>query len=227
MRWRDALFAHWRVDPSTVAERLPEGLDAATYDGDAYLGVVAFEMPEIRPRGVPLGRSFPEVNLRTYVSHDGVEGVYFFDLDAPDPLSVVAARLLFRLPYYRASTELTREGDRVTFASRRVHPGAPDAYFDATYGPAGPPSEPEPGSLEAFLVEKFRLYTEGRTGLCYLDIQHEPWPLAPAGCDLRTNTLFEANGFATPEDDPLLHYSPGVDVTGDRLRRVDAGSDAA
>ena len=57
MRWADALFAHWAVDPAVVDERLPEGLSADTYDGDAYLGVVGFQMEDIRPRGAPIGRT--------------------------------------------------------------------------------------------------------------------------------------------------------------------------
>jgi len=222
MRWLDALFAHWRVDPATVERRLPEALSVATHDGDAYLGVVAFEMADIRPRGAPVGLTFPELNLRTYVTDGDTEGVYFCNLDADDPLGVGVARLLFRLPYYRASMDVTREDDRVTFASSRAHPGASSAEFDATYGPAGPTGTPDPGSLESFLVENYRFYTEGRGRVYYGDIAHEPWALAPADCEIRTNGLFEANGFAEPSGEPLFHYSPGVDVTADRIRRHDA-----
>ncbi|MFC7070768.1 YqjF family protein [Halobaculum lipolyticum] len=222
MRWLDALFAHWRVDPETVAARLPESLSVATYDGDAYLGVVPFEMTDIRPRGFPVGLSFPELNLRTYVTDGDTTGVYFFSLDAADPVGVGVARSVFRLPYYRASMDVRRDGDRVAFTSRRRHPGAPDAAFDATYRPAGDTATPEPGSLAAFLVENYRFYTDGRDRIYYGDIAHEPWPLAPAEADVRTNTLFAANGFEEPDGDPILHYSPGADVTADRIRRLPA-----
>jgi len=225
MRWLDALFAHWRVDPATVDRRLPSPLSAATHDGDAYLGVVAFEMEDIRPRGAPFGFTFPELNLRTYVTDGDTRGIYFFNLDADDPFSVGVARLLFRLPYYRASMDVTRDGDRVTVRSSRAHRGAAPAEFDATYGPAGGTRRVEPGSLESFLVENYRFYTDGRGGVYYGDVAHEPWPLAPADCEVRTNGLFEANGFAEPDGGPLLHYSPGVDVTADRIRRL--GTDAA
>jgi uncharacterized protein YqjF (DUF2071 family) len=224
MRWRDALFAHWRVDPATVGARLPEPLSVATYDGDAYLGVVPFEMTDIRPRGAPFGLSFPELNLRTYVTDGDTKGVYFFNLDAADPLGVGVARALFRLPYYRASMDVTRDGDRVTFTSHRTHRGAPEAHFDATYGPADETHAPEPGSLEAFLVENYRFYTEGRDRVYYGDIAHGPWPLADADATIRTNTLFEANGFEQPPGDPIVHYSPGTEVTADRIRRLDAES---
>ena len=93
MRWDDVVFAHWRVTPEVVAARLPDELTVATYDGDAWLGVVGFVMSEIRPRGVPVGRSFPELNLRTYVTGpDGGRGVYFFSLDAADRLGVSMGR---------------------------------------------------------------------------------------------------------------------------------------
>ncbi|MFC7096654.1 YqjF family protein [Halobaculum marinum] len=222
MRWLDALFAHWRVDPATVEARLPDALSVATYDGDAYLGVVPFEMTDIRPRGFPVGLSFPELNLRTYVTDGETKGVYFFSLDAADPVGVGVARSLFQLPYYRASMDVTRDGDRVTFTSHRTHRGAPPVHFDATYGPAGATSTPEPGSLESFLVENYRFYTEGRGRLYYGDIAHDPWPLAPAEAEIRTNGLFEANGFEEPDGDPLLHYSPGSAVTADRIRRYES-----
>ena len=119
MRWRDALFAHWRVDPGTVEARLPDPLSVATHEGDAYLGVVPFEMTDIRPRGAPFGLSFPELNLRTYVTDGDTKGVYFFNLDAADTISVVVARALFQLPYYRAAMDVTRDGDRVTAVATR------------------------------------------------------------------------------------------------------------
>ena len=236
MTWRDGLFAHWPVDPATVAASLPDALSVATHDGDAYLGVVPFVMDDIRPRGVPMGLSFPELNLRTYVDGPNGPGVYFHSLDADDRLGVAVARGLFRLPYYRAETDVRRtaagdglgrrgvdtdEGDAVRFASRRVHRGAPHARFDATYAPAGEAFTPEPGSLPAFLLENYRFYTAGSGGRLYVgEIDHDPWTLRPAGAEIRANTLFAANGFEAPEGDPVIHYGEPIAVTADRIRRV-------
>jgi uncharacterized protein YqjF (DUF2071 family) len=242
MTWRDGLFAHWAVDPATVAAELPDGLSVATHDGDAYLGVVPFVMDEIRPRGVPTGLSFPELNLRTYVEGPKGPGVYFHSLDADDRLGVAVARGLFRLPYYRAETDVRHTGARdgaglgadevldgegvdadraVRFASRRVHRGAPHARFDATYAPAGEAFTPEPGSLPAFLLENYRFYTAGESGRLYVgEIDHEAWTLRPAAAEIRANTLFAANGFDAPAGDPTLHYAEPIEVTADRLRLV-------
>jgi uncharacterized protein YqjF (DUF2071 family) len=226
MRWRDLLFAHWPVDPETIERALPEGLSVDTYDGDAYLGVVPFVMADIRPRGSPVGLSFAELNLRTYVTTDGRPGVYFFNLDADDRVGVRLARSLFRLPYYRASMTVGTRGEgrsrEVAFRSRRLTRDAPSARFGATYGSEGTFSEPESGSIEAFLTERYRFYAADDSGRLYRgDIDHEPWRLAPAWGRFRTNTLFRASGFDRPEGEPILHAAAPIDVTAGRLRRTD------
>lgn len=223
MTWRDGLFLHWSAAPAAVDETLPKGLSAATHDGDAYLGVVAFVMEDIRPRGAPVGLSFPELNLRTYVEGPNGPGVYFYNLDADDRLGVAVARRLFALPYYRADMNVTREGksdgETVRFTSRRTHRGVPAARFDATYEPMAESFTAEPDSLAAFLVENYRFYAEGNRLYCG-EISHKPWMLREAAIDVRENGLFAANGFDEPDGDPIVHYAEPLDVTADRIRRV-------
>ncbi len=223
MAWRDVGFLHWPVEPEVVAATLPDGLSVDTHEGRAWLGVVPFEMADVRPRGSPLGRSFGELNLRTYVTDGTTPGVYFYNLDADDRLGVSVARRLFELPYYRASMTVRRRGDDVRFRSQRTDGRAPPADFDATYGPAADsePSTPEPGSREAFLVSRYRFYVADRDGrVYYADIDHEPWPLQAGRVEVRRNELFEANGFDDPVGDPVVHYSPAIDVTAGRLHRA-------
>ncbi|MEF8807951.1 YqjF family protein [Natronomonas sp.] len=224
MRWRDLLFAHWPVDPATVAAELPEGVSVDTYEGEAYLGVVPFVMGDIRVRGAPLGLQFGELNLRTYVTVDGTPGVYFFNLDADDRIGVTLARKLFRLPYYRAEMDIEttgRDTDReVSFRSRRRTTGVSPARFDGRYGPDAAFTTPEAGSRAEFLTERYRFYTTDDGGRIYYgDIDHEPWSLADATADIEENTLFEANGFDRPEGEPILHFAAPIDVTADRIRR--------
>ncbi|MDG5819184.1 DUF2071 domain-containing protein [Natronococcus sp. A-GB7] len=221
MGWRQLLFANWPVDPEVVDASLPDGLVADTHDGRAWLSVVPYLNVAVRPRGLPAlaGFELPELNLRTYVRCDGKPGVYFYSLDAEGVLGVVAARLAHRLPYYNASVEMERTGERVVFSSERRHPGAPDAIFAATYEPVGEAFAPEPGSLAAFLTERYRYYTPGhRGGLRYADLSHEPWTLQPATATFERNGLFEANGFETPETSPVCYYGAGVDIVSSRNR---------
>jgi uncharacterized protein YqjF (DUF2071 family) len=226
MRWRDLLFAHWRVDPGRIGPELPDRLSVDTYDGDAYLGVVPFEMADIRPRGSPVGLAFGELNLRTYVTADGAPGVYFFNLDADDRFGVRIARSLFRLPYYRASMRIETQGEgtdrTVSFRSRRRTPDAPPARFRARYGPDGGFREPASGSIEAFLTERYRFYTADDSGRVYYgDIDHDPWRLAPAWAEVEANDLFRANDFDRPDGEPIRHFAAPIDVTADRIRRFE------
>lgn len=221
MRWADVLFAHWAVDPAVVSSRLPAGLEPDTYDGEAYLSVVAFRMEDIGPRGLPLGPSFPEFNLRTYVEGDAGPGIYFFNLDADARLSVSVARRFFRLPYYRADATVEEADDGILYRSHRVHAGEAPAAFDATASPTGTAAPPEPDSLAEFLTERYRFYADVGGSLYIGPVSHPRWPLQAADLDVRTNTFFAANDFDHPGGDPLVHYSPGVDVRAEPIRPVD------
>ena len=69
-----------------------------TFEGQAYIGIVPFRMTGVSLRGmpdVPWFSKFPELNVRTYViGPDGTRGVWFFSLDATNPIAVRAARWL-------------------------------------------------------------------------------------------------------------------------------------
>jgi uncharacterized protein YqjF (DUF2071 family) len=41
---------------------------------------------------------------------------------------------------------------------------------------------------------------------------HEPWPLHRAKVRQLDDRLVAAAGLPVPQDEPLVHYSPGVDV---------------
>ncbi len=125
-RWHDLLFVHWRLPPSVLRAAVPAGLDIDTWDGDAWLGVVAFTMTGVRPwwsPALPGLSAFHETNLRTYVHVGGrAPGVYFISLDAANSLAVRVARWRWNLPYYRARMTIHREGQRIRYSSRRLWP---------------------------------------------------------------------------------------------------------
>ncbi|MFT4945766.1 MAG: hypothetical protein ACI9K3_001717 [Halovenus sp.] len=222
MEWRHLLFENWPVDPDTVQAHLPASLDVDTHDGSAWLSVVPFRNQAVRPKGLPpvLGVDLPELNLRTYVTHDGVPGVYFFSLDAEGLAGVMGARIFHHLPYYYARISLDWDDERVSFSSRRFEPGERPAHYEATYWPSGEPFDAASDPLAKFLVERYRFYTEAPDGsVRYSSVSHEPWTLYPAGATVETNTLFRASGFRKPEGEPVCYYSPGVDVAASRSKR--------
>lgn len=216
--WRDVLFSSWPADSSLLAAHLPDQLSVEEIDGTGWLSVVAFRNVHTRPRWFPrpLGFSFPELNVRTYVTCDGEPGVYFFSLDAPSILSVLGARLLHRLPYYYATMEFTASEGTFRLESRRRHPGDRPAWFSATYEPLGEWFTPEAGSLSEFLTERRRLYTQGQDGrVRYTDVKHRRWELSPVAVIMGAASLFQANGFDVPDTKPVHYYSRGVDVATD------------
>lgn len=222
---RDAVFAHWPVDPDAVRAVVPDRLDVATFDGDAWVSVVAVRMTNVRPRGVPasLGLSFPQRNLRTYVrdgeNGTGTEGgessVYFVALDAPDPVGVPVARRLFGLPYHRADAEYRRDGDGIRFRSWRR--ARPRPAFDAAFAPRGEEATAESGSLDAFLAENYRFYA-GDDPLYAGDIDHPPWRTREADVTVYENSVFGTHGIDSaalrrPAHDPLGRVAARTDVT--------------
>lgn len=221
--WHHLLFAHWPVDAPAVRARIPAVLDLDLHDAQAWLGIVPFHMTNVAPRGVPALpwlSAFPELNVRTYVRLGGKPGVYFFSLDATNPLAVWTARTLFHLPYYTADMAVTVAGERVQYASRRRAATRP--RFQAEYWPTGPARPPVAGSLEAFLTERYCLYAVDRASRVHrLEIHHPPWPLQPADARIAENTMADAAGLRLPASAPLLHYARRQDMVAWRHHRVD------
>jgi uncharacterized protein YqjF (DUF2071 family) len=95
------------------------------------------------------------------------------------------------------------EGDRIHYLSAGL-----GRAFAASYEPTGAPHPALDGSLERFLVERYRLFAERRRKLITATVTHEPWPLQPA------KAVIELNSMAPPgfpfQGPPLLHFSRSV-----------------
>lgn len=215
--WHDLAFAHWPVDQQQLRDALPAGLEIDIFEGQAWMGLVAFHMTNVAPRGVPAlpwVSAFPELNVRTYVTVDGKPGVYFFSLDAGNPVAVGLARSLVHLPYHSAMMSVDPRDGWYDYRSRRVTTGGvAAAEFDASYRPAGPVFEPAAGTLEHFLTERYCLYTIAPDHhLLTLDIHHKPWALQQGEIVLRTNTMIDPTGVRLPDMAPLVHFAKRQDM---------------
>ena len=243
MRWHDLLFLHWPVPAAALRPLVPPGLELQTFDGSAWLGVVPFRMTGIRHRlGPPLPwlSAFPELNLRTYVATPGGghPGVWFFSLDAANPVAVRVARWQFNLPYFDARMtcvpDLAVGGHGggaagaspdagVRYQSVRTHRGAPPATFVGRYRPTGPPALAATGTIDHWLTERYCLYAADARGTVRRgDIHHVPWPLQPAEAEVERNTVADAIGVRLPDVPPLLHFARRLDVDAWTLCPTDA-----
>lgn len=236
LRWENVLFVHWPVDPDAVAPAVPDRLSIDVRDGRAWLSVVALVMADVRPPGVPTGYTFPEVNLRTYVD-DGEPAVYFFSIDAAEPVGTRALGFVerasaaspwrIRLPYHRARVDVEREGDAVAARSTRADSRDARATFAAAANlDADGTFTPEPGSVPSFLMDRHRFYAQigerGRAGadrpvLASGVVAHGPWRLRPASVTVARDEILDDAGLPTPTTDPIAYYCPTMPGVAARI----------
>ncbi|MEZ6056619.1 MAG: DUF2071 domain-containing protein [Planctomycetaceae bacterium] len=227
--WKELLFAHWPVPAASLRSLVPEELTIQEYDGTSWVGVVPFRMTGVMRRpfpDLPGVSAFPELNVRLYVEYEGKPGVWFLSLDASSRLAVWGAKTFFHLPYHHARITHQPTGQGFAFHSdrlddvRRHNDNPPSICFDATYQPVGSSFEAAPGTLEEFLVERYCLYAQSKRGELYrAHVHHLPWPLFRAEGEVRAEALLATHGLQV-EGDPVLHYSPGVNVVVWPLERL-------
>jgi len=228
-RWNHLLFAHWPVDPRQVQATLPRGLWVDTFDGVAYVGVVPFFMERVRPVGLPALpwlSWFLELNVRTYV-HDaqGHSGVWFYSLDCNQPIAVLIAQHFFHLPYFHARMSSRRGAGGIHFESQRR--GVAGGAHRFSWHP-GDETEPArlavPGTLDFFLVERYRLFAADRAGrLRQGRVHHAPYRLhTPVVSEFSTEPARQA-GFDLSGPPVSLLAARAVDVSIFKLREVPAG----
>ncbi|HEX8218018.1 MAG TPA: DUF2071 domain-containing protein [Chloroflexia bacterium] len=224
-RWHNLLFAHWPLDPLALRAAVPRELQIDTFGGEAWLGLVVFGLSGIKLRGLPEVKplaSFPEVNLRTYVSYQGQPGVYFISLDADNPLAVAIASRWFKLNYYDAEIRYTRDAAGFHFKSRRIQRRLPEARLDVTYAPAdNATAAPCDERLQEWLTERYCYYVArgGRVERC--DIEHRPWSLQSARAGFRENSIALPYGIQLDGAEALLHYSRYMEAHIWPLRRTE------
>jgi uncharacterized protein YqjF (DUF2071 family) len=214
-RWLDLLFAHWPARADDLQSLVPSSLKVQQFGGSAWVGIVAFRIEGLSPRGVPDVpglAAFPELNLRLYVEADGKPGVFFISLDAASLAAVAGARIAFNLPYFHAEMSAVLAAGAVRYQSVRRRDRS--IRFEADYAPTGSGFEPASGSLEHFLTERYCLYARRRRrGVNRLEIQHPPWQLRRAEGQILDNTLASRQGIVMDERaTPLLHFAEPQDV---------------
>lgn len=222
-KWRELLFLHWEVPAELLEKQLPPGLTLDTFEGKAYIGLVPFTMQGIRPvwaPAVPWLSNFHETNVRTYVHAAGRDpGVWFFSLDAANPVAVWLARTLWKLPYYTAKMRLAIDDDGVRrYSTEREE--KPSVGARVSWKPEGEPQAAAPGTLAHFLCERYLLYAWNGKRLLRGQVHHAPYPVQRAKLLQYESTLVGEAGVPVSGTPPLVHYASGVDVEIFGLKNV-------
>ena len=163
---------------------------------------------------MPWLSNFPETNVRTYVrAPDGTTGVWFLSLDAARASAVVTARTTYRLPYFWSKMAVTTVG-----SGRVVPEPSPLARARSARrarSPSRSASRSRPAELDGldhWLTARWRLFSVSAHGQRYARADHPPWPLHRAQVLHLHDELITATGLPHPTGDPLVHWSPGVEV---------------
>ncbi len=204
---------HWRVTPAVVDALLPPGLRADTFDGSAWASLVPFRMvaltaPPIPP--LPYFGTFPETNIRTYVTGPAGPAVWFLSLDITRLVGVPVARIGFGQPYIWARMAIDRRGDEIRYWCRRRLPGPRGARSHVGVR-IGSPVVPD--ALDAFLTNRWAAYSLIRNQLHHAAVVHDPWPLHQAEVTVLQDQLGAAAGLPISRIE-RAHYAPSATGVG-------------
>ena len=196
---------------------LPSGLEVDVIDGSAWVGLIPFQMSDIRAAigpPIPYLGTFPETNIRTYVTGSKGPGVWFNSLDISRLVPVVTARLTYRLPYIWSKMSIRRSEGRLEYECRRRWPGPRGTRSLVSIEP-GERIE-EPTRLDHFLSARWGLYTMLGNRLAFAEVEHEPWPLHRANLLTLEDELLTAAGYPGGGMPDHVMFSPGVTVRIER-----------
>jgi uncharacterized protein len=211
--WLDLFFAHWPVGTADLRPQVPAALDLDTWEGSAWVSLVAFRLERIRRRWLPsIGfvTNSLELNLRTYVRYRGEPAICFLSLHASNPLLVNLARWATPLPYERARMSYVWRDGTAEFRTRSVGKGD-DRELAVSFTPVGRGTEATPGSLDHWLLERYTLYVQNRNGpLVRTPVAHAPWIVQDVKGDVTADTMGRPFGLDLPREPERAHYSPGV-----------------
>ncbi|RKQ34758.1 YqjF family protein [Oceanobacillus halophilus] len=222
-KWKNISFLHWPLSESQLRPFIPKQLTIDTYHGQAWVGMVIFEMESIHLRGIPkysITPNFSEVNVRTYVTYNGVPGIYFLSIDVDNWASVTLAKRWYHLPYHSANISIEKSHESYHYESIRhgqsqikgegmIHP-LPESYIA------------DKDSLDYWLMERYRLYSINKKQSLYkADIHHKPWSLQKAETTIHRNTILSELTIGLDAFFPAVsHFSSGLDTLFWNIKRL-------
>jgi uncharacterized protein YqjF (DUF2071 family) len=172
-----------------------------------------------------------EANLRTYVQLGDRPGIWFLDVLADNRWAIQIARRLTPMPYAKADVAYVRNCGGYQFEIRasegetRMSGSAARTLASAAteltvHFQTGHEQPVVAGSLDEWLVERYRLYIRGRNGLMQADVVHPPWTIQETHLARFSNTIGQRSNLELSPMPDRVHYSPGVKALFGGFRRV-------
>ena len=209
--WEDLLFMHYPMDPNVLRNYIPLELELDVYENRGWITIIPFRVTKTKGKGfppLPLLNSYLELNVRTYVTYNGIPGIYFFSLDANHPLFVMGAKLSVGLPYKHAHMKFQQQKNGFHFKSERYLDKSDSEKVDLIYKPGDVLFESLPGSLDHWLLERYCMYSFLGKKLLRGDIHHDKWKVSKAKVTTLINTMTSFFPvYSIVKIPSLLHYS--------------------
>ena len=225
--WRTQTFLHWGYEPRVIRRLVPDHLELDLFEGRAWVSLTPFLLDRLRPPGLPplpWLSTTPETNVRTYVrGPDGKPGIWFFSLDIARLPAALFGRGTYFVPYVWAALAIERDGPLVRYTGRRRWPGS-NARYRLVVEPGRVLADGELTPLDHFLTARFTLYSRCGPLAAMAFVEHPRWRLAAARVVELDETLLAAAGLPQPREEPLVHFSSGVDTRIGRPHLIAARS---
>ncbi len=111
-------------------------------------------------------------------------------------------------------------GDReIAYSCQRRLPGPRTATSQVRVRAGAPYQPAELGDRDHFLTARWVLFSLLAGRQFFARAEHQPWPLHRADALTVDDSLITAAGLPVPRGEPLVHYSPGVNVRIGRPER--------
>lgn len=222
------VLLHLSVDPGRLQPVVPFDLDLM--DGRAYASVVAFAQRNFRPAILPglsqlltwPVRNYLFCNVRTYVRVGGEPGIYFLREWVSSPVAALAAPRVYGLPYVPARLRYDHDRAQDRFVGV-ASTGGRQLTLEAEIRYERDGQAVAPGSLDAFVLDRYSGYTARGRRRWRFRIWHTPWSVLEATGRIVDPDLLRLTGEWLAGSEPALtNFSPAVPEVWIGLpRRID------
>jgi hypothetical protein len=118
---------------------------------------------------------------------------------------------------------LDHAGASIRYDCQRRWPGPRGARSSAHIAIGDPYAPATLSELDHFLTARWAVFSAPRSGIHHARASHVPWPPYRADVVSLDDELVRAAGLSAPNDEPLVHYSPSVEVRIGWPHRSDIG----
>ncbi|MDR6764415.1 uncharacterized protein YqjF (DUF2071 family) [Flavobacterium sp. 2755] len=204
-QWHHTLLLHWQVPVPFLKENIPSGLQLDTFNNAGWVSIAAFEVKDMRLRNFPLLpyiSNFQEINLRTYVTRNGIPGIYLFSIETNKLIEVLFSRLFIGLPYEKS--KMKQLPYHIAAENKKRN-----NFLDILIWQKG--NVIQKTALDFWLTERHALYEVKNKKIFRFDIHHKEWKLRKIDISI-TDIRYNFGKYKITVKPDKIQYAEKLDV---------------